>query len=253
MLDDLSVVVNTHSSASDVWPIFFRQLEKHFINQAGNKSFDGEIYVFTDDNEEINGSYQSVVYDKADSFTKQYLQCLNSVKSDFILYLNEDYLLYDDVDLQKLDDYLGILKNIENLAFVRLTRGPNFTKNRINDDLFYLSHEQPFFYSQTAAIWKKDALAQIHKNGPDAGIGASGVIDGHFEVAANQVCKDLKLQGVVAYNQEPLRGEHHYDCQSFPYIASAVVKGAWNLKEYSKELLPLLRDHKINPQERGWI
>ena len=253
MLSDLSIVVNTHSSASDVWPVFFSQLEKHFLNQSQGGPFEGKVYVFTDEAKGISERYESITYDKEDVFRTQYLECLKSVQDDFILYLNEDYILYDDVNLQKLSEYLAVLKDNPELAFVRFTRGPNITQEKINKDLFYLSHDQPFFYSQTAGIWRRSALQKIHENGPNTHIGARGVTDGHFEVGANQVCRDLNLQGVVAYNGEPLRGEHHYDSQAFPYIASAVIKGKWNLKEYSKELLPLLGEHKINPQERSWI
>ena len=251
MFPSLSVVVNTHSSSSDLWSIFFSQLEKHFLEPSRQQGFKGTVYVFTDDSLGIPTKYKSVLYDKGESFRTQYLQCIKEVEDELVLYLNEDYILYDSVNLSKISEYLKILKADPNLSFIRFTRGPNITDKKLSSDLFYLSHDQPFFYSQTAAIWRKSVLQKIHELGPNLHIGPKGVTDGHFEVEANKICKDLNLQGVVAYNSEPMRGDCHYDSCVFPYTASAVVKGKWNLKEYSKELFPLLLTHQINLGERG--
>ncbi|HBY69046.1 MAG TPA: hypothetical protein DEG69_15645 [Flavobacteriaceae bacterium] len=251
MLTDLSIAVNTHSSSSDIWPLFFSQLENYFLEPSRQQGFKGTVYVFTDDCVGIPTKYKSVLYNKKESFRTQYLECIKEVEDEFVLYLNEDYILYDSVNLSKISEYLKILNADPNLSFIRFTRGPNITDKKLSSDLFYLSHDQPFFYSQTAAIWRKSVLQKIHELGPNLHIGPKGVTDGHFEVEANKICKNLNLQGVVAYNNEPMRGEYHYDSCVFPYIASAVVKGKWNLKEYSKELFPLLLTHKINISERG--
>jgi hypothetical protein len=251
MFSSLSVVINTHSSSSDLWPIFFGQLEKHFLEPSMEQGFIGTSYVFTDNSLGLSTRYKAVLYNKDDCFRVQYLESLKEVKEDFILYLNEDYILYDAVNLSKISNYLKILEENQDLSFIRFTRGPNITPKKLSNDLFYLSHDQPFFYSQTAGIWRKKTLEKIHELGPNLHIGQKGVLGGHFEVEANEVCKNLNLQGVVAYNKEPLRGDCHYDSHVFPYTASAVVKGKWNLKEYYKELVPLILKYKINPCERG--
>ena len=249
MLPKFSIVVNTNSLASDVWPIFFSNLENNFLDLLSIKK--PKVYVFTDDCSEVPESYKSVLYNKEDAFRTQYLKCLKEVQEQFLLYLNEDYILYDKVDVEKFNKCLKQLEKNQDVSFVKFTRGPNITDKKLSDNLFYLSHDKPFFYSQTAAIWRKDVLQKIHEIGPDSHIGMKGVTHGHFEVHANQVCRDLNLKGVVAYNNEPMRGECHYDSCVFPYTASAVVKGKWNLKEYSKELFPLLLTHKINLSDRG--
>ena len=53
------------------------------------------------------------------------------------------------------------------------------------------------------------------------------------------------------YNGEKKRGSHHYDSTIFPHIASASVKGKWNLSEYHNELSPLLEKYQINKNIRG--
>ena len=49
------------------------------------------------------------------------------------------------------------------------------------------------------------------------------------------------------------RGLYHYDSTIFPYIATAINKGKWNMSEYSKELDFLFKEYNVNPFERGIV
>ncbi len=226
--------------------MFFGQLEKHF---PGN-----EVYVFTDDGVGIPDSYHVVLYNSRDNFRTQYLSCLKSVGEDYLLYMNEDYILYDDVRTGTINDYLSILSSDPDIACIRFTRGDNFTGAAYKDrnDLFYLDNRSENFFSQTAALWRKSILEKIHETGPDLHI-AGKRTKRQFEVEANKICSALGLQGLIAYNGEPKRGIVHYDSVIFPYIATALVKGRWNLGEYEKELLPLLAMYRIDYRKRGQV
>ena len=118
-MDNFCIIVNTVSTCRDLWEMFFGQLEKHY---PGNN-----VYVFTDDGKGIPDSYKVIRYNKKDNFRTQYLHCLKSVKEDFLLYVNEDYILYDDVKTDKMNEYLSILANDDTISFISLTRGNNFT------------------------------------------------------------------------------------------------------------------------------
>ena len=123
---------------------------------------------------------------------------------------------------------------------------------KLKEDLFYLSHNKSNFFSQTAGIWRKNILQKIHELGPDTHIASGGDQYGHFEVDANEVCKNLNLKGLIAYNNEPKRlGSSHYDSSVFPYVATALVRGRWNLREYTNELFPLLSKYGIDFSKRG--
>ena len=67
---------------------------------------------------------------------------------------------------------------------------------------------------------------------------------------ANIACKKY-CGGILYYNDETKRGMHHYDSSIVPYIASAIVKGKWNISEYPTELPPLLQKYNININKRG--
>ncbi len=245
-MDDLCMVVNTVSTSRDLWEMFFGQLEKHY---PGNK-----VYVFTDDGKGIPHGCEVVRYDPRDNFRTQYLKCLGSVKERYLVNWNEDYILYDDVKTDAIEDYVSILSADDAVSFIRLTRGSNFTATIYRDrtDLFYLDNRAEYFYSQTVAIWKKSVLEKIHELGPDLHI-AGKRTKRQFEVEANKVCTRLEIKGLVSYNGEPKRGLAHYDSRIVPYIASALVRGKWNLGEYEKELMPLLDRYNIDWNKRGRV
>ena len=118
-MTNFCIIVNTVSNCSDLWEMFFSQLEKHYPKN--------NVYVFTDDGNGIPDTYRVILYNKKDNFRTQYLSCLKSVKEDFLLYLNEDYILYDNVKTEIMNEYISILANDDAISFIRLTRGNNFT------------------------------------------------------------------------------------------------------------------------------
>ncbi|MBI5575404.1 MAG: hypothetical protein HY896_03455 [Deltaproteobacteria bacterium] len=245
-MKNFCLAVNTVSTSRDLWKMFFGQLEKHY---PGNK-----VYVFTDEADGMPAGCEVVRYDPRDNFRTQYLKCLKSVKEDFIMNFNEDYILYGDVDRDAVGEYVSLLSKDDSISFIRFTRGSNFTPSRYGnrEDLFYLDNRAEYFYSQTVAIWKKPVLEKIHEIGPDLHI-AGKRTKLQFEVEANKVCARIDIKGLVSYRKEPKRGLVHYDSSVVPYIASALVKGKWNLGEYEKELGPILAEYGIDYGARGRV
>ena len=72
-----------------------------------------------------------------------------------------------------------------------------------------------------------------------------------LEILANNTCRILDMQGLFCYHGEEKRGLYHHDTIVFPYIATALVKGKWNVSEYPEELSALLKEYNINPDIRG--
>lgn len=241
---EYAIVVNANSSSKDIWPMFFGQIEIMYPNQ--------KIYVFSDVNDPIIEKYEFIKYDPSEMFRTQYLKCIQQVTENIVLYLNDDYVLYDKVNIKKIEDCIKILKENIDISCIRFTRGPNFTNSKFKDNLYYLTHNQEYFYSQTATLWKRDILEKIHVLGPDKHIGLKGESLGHFEYEANKICKDLELTGLIYFDNEFKRGGH-YDSSIFPYIASALVKGRWNISEYIDELLPLIEKYNIDIKQRQMI
>ena len=112
MIKNLSVVVNTHSSCSDIWPMFFGQIEQFFPNQ--------KIYVFSDTLENLPNNCIPILYSNDDSYRTQYLKCIKQVNEKYCLTLNEDYILYDNVDIEGVNYCIDFLESNDDTSFVRL-------------------------------------------------------------------------------------------------------------------------------------
>ncbi len=242
--EDVSIVVNTTSKNKDAWKMFYGQIAKHFPERVA-------VYTFSDiPSDDFIG--ETLLYDKKLKFRSQFLSCIKKITEDYCIFISEDYVLYDDVDIESLEYLRNVLSENSDLSFIRLFKGispqENLYKN--SSDLFELYNTDPYFYSQSAALWRTRDLEKIFENGPNLHIAGQGGND-HFELGAQQTCRDLGLKGLYYHNNEPKRGIYHYDCSIFPHVATALVKGKWNLSEYYKELMPLLIEYQINSSDRG--
>jgi hypothetical protein len=242
-MDNFCIIVNTVSSCSDIWEMFFTELDKYFPNQ--------KVYVFSDVEHEILNKYNVVLYDKNLDFRTQYLNCLRHVEEEYFINMNDDYVLFNTVNIEKLNELVNILKTDENISFIRVGKGYNNTNLRYKDtNLFYLDPKIMYFYSQTPAVWKTETLIKIHELSPVSSIGRKDNLP-QLELVANDVCINLKLTGLYYYDNEPIRGHSHYDSSIFPYIASALMCGTWNIREYNNELMPLIQKYNIDINKRG--
>jgi len=240
----LSLVINTTTKVKDLWPMFFGQIDKYI-----SKDFFSNKYVFTDaSNSDIPDDYKVLLYNKDDEYTDQFLDCINRVPEEYCVYISEDYILYDKVNENLIKKYQEILHEDNSLDFIKLLKGgvtSNFYGNyKQFDDLFFLSYQDPYFYTNQPTIWRTKKLKSIHYNSPTLDIAK-------FEYNATEVCKKLDIKGVHCYHQEAKRGEFHYDTIVFPYISTALVKGKWNYSEYPKELEEMFSTYKVDRFIRG--
>ena len=151
-----------------------------------------------------------------------------------------------------LEKYKNVLEEDEKLTFIRFAKGIDFREPRYKgyDDLYVLNNLYPYFYSQTAALWRTRDLEKIFLHSEESHI-ANEDHENSFEWRATKVCQSLDINGLFCYNGEPKRGMYHHDSIVFPYIATALVKGKWNLSEYEEELLPLLKKYEVELSIRG--
>ena len=246
MLSPIPLVVNSVSSYSDVWPMFVGQTSKYYPET--------KVYFFTDRDLgfDFPDNYQVIHYKEGQVYRDQFLSCITKVPERRCIYVAEDSILYAPVDEKALLDF-KITMETQDLSFIRFTRGDNYTEEipiPSQPTLRELRKDQPFYFSLTPHIWKVGHLTEVHRQGPRYHIGRTG--GPQFEPNASEVCVSLGYRGLQYYNGEPKRGSVHYDNNVFPYIATALVDGKWNTKEYQAELTPLLREYDVNTMTRGF-
>lgn len=233
------LIVNTHSSNEECLQLYFNQISKYF-DEIQN------IYVFSDikPNIKTDKLFKFIIYDNQKSFREQFLYCISKIPFKYVIYTNEDYILYNKVNIEKLELFISTLENDSTIQYVRLMKGIdnyNIVYSKENC-LNLIPYYDDNIFSQVTTIWKTDILKQIYSSGPNLGIGINGDKSGHFESYGSKICCELKINGVYYYNGEKKRGMYHYDSDVFPHICSALVKGKWNLREYKEELMPLLNN-----------
>ena len=233
----IALVTYSNTNVRDVWIPYLGQLEKHL---RGIKS-----YVFLDEDRKNDNFHTFKKYDNNDPYFEQYLGCLSTVEEDFIIYSQEDFIVYDNISSSNLQQYCNFLLDTD-YSFVRLIRaGYNTPLNhKISDNLFEVDIRTNDAFSMQATLWKKDKLAELYSH-----VKSELWYEGDNW---NSGCRDLSTKGAFAYFNEPKRGKFHYDSSVFPYICTALNKGLWNLNEYPKILGDILESYGIDPAERGY-
>jgi hypothetical protein len=94
-------------------------------------------------------------------------------------------------------------------------------------NLYYNQPQYGFAIQPTLA--KVKTLKRIYRDVP-------GDTIWEFEANAQQEVTKWDLVNLCIYDGAQQRGGQHWDSYTYPYVATAVVKGKWNIKEYSKEL-----------------
>ena len=145
-------------------------------------------------------------------------------KQPNIQYIKRLYYLLNDYDFIKL-----IKTGVNN--------GIEIGKN------LYQFRNTPFdYFAIQPSIWKTKILLDIFKNTVSETIW-------QFEISAGNYCLENNIKGVYCYdknNDKPRGG--HFDSSIYPYIATAIVKGKWNYKEYESELKDIFNKHSYEPK-----
>jgi hypothetical protein len=227
-------IAYTNSNCSDLWSMFQNQNKKYTTIP---------VYMISD--KDIDGLHKDklFIYNNEDAYYNVWVKALQSFNSDYFIYLQEDFILYNDVDYNKVNDYLEILKKNPEYSFVRLIRSGELKQKRIVDNLYEIESTNPNIFSMQATIWRtKDYISLMEQ-----------VKDSKWLENDKYPKKmiEMGIKGLYHYDGEKKRGENHYDSNVYPYIATALVRGKWNTKEYPEELGKILEEYNINISDRG--
>ena len=72
-----------------------------------------------------------------------------------------------------------------------------------------------------------------------------------YPIAAQKACRERNIFGYYVDDGGKQRGRLHWDSKVYPYIATAVVKGKWNTKEYPNEMSVIADEYNIDYNIRG--
>ena len=224
------IVIYTHTDMEDVWKPFFGQNKKYL------SEFKTYICV-NKPNDSIPNEYIPIYYDDTKSYTERLLHCLNQIDEEVFLFTHEDMILFDTPNYEYLDKYFGYVTDKKVDSIKLLYVGESCIKSDVDDTLVVNPYAK---FSIQPTIIRKEVLLQIVE-----GVGTLNIWD--FENAIVGAGMDF----MARRGDETQRGQYHYDSFVYPYIATAINKGKWNLIEYMEELNPIFEEYNINPFDRG--
>lgn len=243
MINNLSIIVYTHTNVSDVWPMFFGELKKYMpflevnvfcdnIPVGINSShFEGHNFIFYNDSKDY-------------PFYKQYCECLEKVKTDYVLTLFEDQILYDNVDENEIKRLLDFLSNSDH-SFLRLIKTDIHTIIPIEgeDNIFINPTNQHYFFSMQPTIWKKEDLLEALYD--------SEINSIFEEMKVSHSLRALNKTGTYVYKGEEQIGKNHCASSTLPHN-EVIARGKW-ISLYMDQLRGLFQEYDINPSIRGFV
>tara|TARA_B110000444_G_scaffold170062_1_gene158920 strand:+ start:115 stop:834 length:720 start_codon:yes stop_codon:yes gene_type:complete len=236
-----SLIVYTHSDVADCTEVFFKEMDQYIS--------DRKKILFIDKNiPNIPSDYDIKYYNDSENYNKRLIECLTSIEDEFVFFHHEDMFLYDTPDLKKVDEYTTKLKNEDDKHFIKLITGGNGIARKDVDypELIHCDGTFDYIFSIQPTIWKRSSLIDLLKFTP-------GNTIWEIELNAQQYCRSNKIFGYSVFDGSKKRGMSHWDNNVYPYIATAVVKGKWNMSEYEAELGNILERNGIDKDVRGYV
>jgi len=223
------IIVYTHTDMKDIWPMFFGQLKKYIG--------DIKVYVAVNEDDTQISDYIRIIYDDKKEYTERWKEILDKIEEETFMFMHEDMILFDKLNFQLLEKYIGYVSNEVVDSVKLILAGSEFVQSSIDSTLVTNEYSK---FSIQPTITRKSIFKEKVNN-------VSSLNIWQFEEAISITGKDF----MVKIGGERKRGIYHYDSLVFPYIATAINKGKWNLNEYTKELNPMFEEYNINPFERG--
>lgn len=222
-------IVYSHSDYFDVLEIFLETQKRFAIDN---------IVIFSD--KEFNKTNTHILYDPSKSYSERLRECLKQLDDDIILYQHEDMFLYQDPSRRKMSEYIKTLKDTD-YSFVRLCRTGNCGLLKLKDyeTLYDIHPQSPDFFAVQPTLWKREKFIEFLEKSGDLSI---------WDLELNSGKVEHGLKGLMHFAEESSRGGH-FNSKVWPYVATAIVKGKWNFKEYYFELNNIEKV-RTSPRER---
>jgi hypothetical protein len=236
---NFSTVTYTNSRYSDVWPMHFGQMSIHAPRVKS--------YSFSDKQSEEFWNFKDhnlVCYEDGDPYWKQYTECLDSVAENYVIYLQEDFILYSDIDYEKIEKYVTFLERSE-FDYVRLIRcGYNTPLDQpLGDNLYAVNMSSSDAFSMQATLWKKSRLRDLYLH-----VKSQKWLESE---SWNEGARSLGIRGAFTYHGEKKIGAFHYDSIVYPYVCTAINRGKWNIDQYPEIMRNMFQSYRIDPKIRG--
>jgi len=239
-MKNLTLFTWTNKEYEDVFPAYFGNVEKYF------PQIEKSYVAINELSEVISDNHLQLVNEERYSYAARILGCLENVEEEYILYMQEDFILYDSVVFEEIDKCFEYLKTGETSCVKLIRSGSDTLKEKVSDNV-YRSCEFLSAVHQ-ATMWNKKHFAEVIEN-----LNPKTLRDFEINGNASHTMRELGYQSTFYFDESSSPRGGHFDSKVFPYIATALMKGKWNTGEYLSEITKLSEDYNIDLNARGCL
>ena len=233
-MNDITLLTYTNTKVEDLHEAYFSRIKKFFPDLEKKITLCNQQLTYT----------PTVVYsDEQHTYPQQICNALNNIDTEYVLYSQEDYLLYDYVDTRELQRILDYMNANKRIGFVRLIQNSILNTQPVNEFLVEMSSDILFYFSTQATIWRKDIFRELFLTTNTKLL--------RDEAENSSFLKALKTRGCCTTFSGERVNDYHYKSIIYPYICTGLVNGAWNCSEYSTELEAVFKEYNIDRTIRG--
>lgn len=233
MVNELTIVTHTHTDCKNLWSPYFDSYDVFFKH---NK----HIVLVNEFSHEI--PYEQLIYSDTTKYSDRIIESLKTIKTKYVVIDFEDMFLYDKVNVDELNRIITIMTKHNEFLFTRLIKS-GIKSHKHFDEKVFLMDNTDFLFSITPTIWRTNELLELLLELTNLSIW-------DLEINGCNLLKNKGVKSLYYFDNDKPRGGH-YDSTIYPHICSAILKGKWNLSEYSDILTPIIEKYKINVNERG--
>jgi hypothetical protein len=234
--NNLSLFVYTNSDYHDVLIPCLKRIRKYFPSER--------VYVASNEtnNSIIENGCIFIEYNNDLIYSEKLYQTLNKIQEEYIVYLHEDMILYDKPNLEEIMKIKEIMET-KRIDFVRFCINDGTQDQEVFIDSNLRSYIGEYYFSVQPTIWKTESLKQFMEKE------SKGIWD--LESFSQKSCRERFKGYTYSTLKEKKRGLGHKDSLIFPYMATAVTKGKWNISEYREEILNMFEEYNLDKKVRG--
>lgn len=210
---NLSILISSHSRAFDLWHI------THFFFKKNWPDCPYPIYLGANGVNRIEYCPKDWIYiNKGEdvSWSKSLKDYLDSIPTDYILLLLDDFVLLRPVNQESIDDAFKFLVKNDGvmLRLVPNPKGSIYVNKKFS--LIDVKNRVPYITSLQAAIWKKSFLIELLKYDYNPW---------EFEIKAGKTPECLKYYNKLFVSNTPLLHYKHYveKGKFYPFIFLSLI------------------------------
>lgn len=235
----LTILVNTTDSFSDVWPAFFKLFAENWPDCPHQIVLNTESAEYSYPNLNIVCSKVGLGQKSINlTWSTCLMRCLESIQTDTLLYLQEDYFLNRPVRFDLIDHYVNLLvqKDLHNIRLMECSGAGPWIPTE-NEYLWEVDLKSNYRISLQAGIWNTKILKSLllkHET------------PWQFEIWGTKRIQNQKYR-IYCINRDKFSGP---ETQIVPYQPTGIIRGKWN----RDAVYDLFKEHgiAIDYSQRGF-